>query len=288
MKKRYKLALNLFDEGAAGAGASAQAAPAAEGQASGVSAEPTQQAGQAAGAAAEPTPEQLRSEFDELIKGKYKSLYDENVQKILKDRFKKYDGIEKTNKQMQKTISLMGQRYGTEDAAELYEKISNDASLFSDAALEAGMSEQAFLEKSRVEFENKQLKGELDRREQEEKNREIFRQWHESEIALKQSFPNFSLEKELQNESFAKLITDGIDMKTAYMVIHNDEMIAQAQQQTAAAIAAKQQTANIPKRPSENTSSQSGFQTRIDVTKLTAKERRELAQRARREKISFS
>ena len=282
-----RLNLRLFDEGEGGASASAPAAGSTS-QASGVSAEPTQQTAGAGSTPAEPTPDQLRTEFDELIKGKYKSLYDERVQGILKDRFKKYDGIEKSNKQMQKTISLMGQRYGTEDAAELYDKISKDASLFADQALEAGMSEEAFLDKKRVEFENKQLQAELAKREEEDKNKELFRKWHEEETQMKQSFPDFSLEKELQNPKFTQLLYDGIDMKTLYEVFHHDEAMKNLAAKTAAAVEKKQSQVNIPKRPSESGLSSGAVATKIDVSKLDAKQRRELAQRARRENITFS
>ena len=285
--KRYKLNLRLFDEGEGSTGAGAQDTQ-ANSQVSGETADPTQQTQAAGSTPAEPTPEQLRAEFDELIKGKYKTLYDERVQGILKDRFKKYDGLEKSNKAMKKTISLMGQRYGTEDAAELYEKISKDASLFADQALEAGMSEEAFLDKKRVEFENKELQAEIARRDEEAKQRELFGIWHENELQMKQSFPDFSLEKELQNKEFVKLLTNGINMKTAYEVIHHDEVMNSIAQKTAAAVEKRQSQVTIPKRPSESGLSSGAIATKIDVSKLDAKQRRDLAQRARREQITFS
>lgn len=285
----FRLMLNLFDgEGAAAGSAAAPGGTGENGAASGVSAQPTEQ--KAAGETA--STEDLNAEFDSLIKGKFKDLYDKRVQGVIKERFKKYDGVEKANKQMQKTLSLIGQRYGTEDASELYDKISKDASLFEAQALEAGMSEEAFLDKKRVEFENKQLLQEIAKRDEDERNREVFRQWQASEAELQKIYPSFNLQAELSNERFGRLLASGVDMRTVYEVVHHDEVVRSVAANTAAAVAEKQASVNAlnAKRPTESgLSSQAGVTKTNDVTKLTREERKKLAERARRgEQISFS
>ena len=59
-------------------------------------------------------------------------------------------------------------------------------------------------------------------------------------------------------------------------------------QKTAASVEKRQSQVTIPKRPSESGLSSGAIATKIDVSKLDAKQRRELAQRALRELITFS
>ena len=273
----HKLNLRLFDgEEAAGAPAASedQAAPA-----SGEGAQPTAQ-----GEENTQSPEEIAAEFDSLIKGKYKDLYNQRVQGAIKDRFKKHDGIEKQIKQMQKTLSLIGQRYGTEDATELYDKISKDGSLFEAQALEAGMSEQAYIEKQRMEFENKQLLAEIERRDQEAKNAEIINGWKAAEANLKQVYPDFVLDNEMANPKFVELLTRGVDMRTCFEVIHHDEVMNGLAQRTASLAVEKQAAASkAAVRPNEGgLNTQSGISSHIDISKSTKEERKRLAERARR------
>jgi len=289
---KNKLNLHLFDEGEGAAASTGSVTPGGtEGssQASGVNAEPTQQS---TGNEPEKSPEELRAEFQEAIKGKYKGFYDEAVKGIVKERFKKYDGIEKTNKAMAKTLSLIGQRYGTEDPAELYEKISSDTSLFADQALEAGMSEEAFLNSKRMEFENKQLRADLAAHEEEAERQKLFRAWHEAELEMQKMYPDFNLQTELANPDFGRLLSQGINMDTVYKVIHMNDLVNNVAKQTAQVVADKAaaKAALDQKRPSESGSgAQSGFSTSSDVNKLTKSEINQYIERARRgEKISFT
>ena len=97
----------------------------------------------------------------------------------------------------------------------------------------------------------------------------------------------------MQNKDFFGLLTRGIDVKTAYQVIHQDEIvqsaISTATQRTAQAV--QQQTVNNIRskglRPDESAgSSQAGFTFKADPHKWTKADREEIAKRvARGEKI---
>jgi hypothetical protein len=99
------------------------------------------------------------------------------------------------------------------------------------------------------------------------------------------------LKTELQNPQFQRLIRSGIDVKTAFEVIHKDEIIPAAMQYTAKTV--EQKVVNNIRangmRPSENgVTSKSPVEVKSDVSKLTKADRQEIIRRVRQgEKISF-
>ena len=115
--------------------------------------------------------------------------------------------------------------------------------------------------------------------------------WMEQEKEAKQIYPNFNMEIELQNPDFVDLLNSNVSVKTAYQVIHMDEIIPAAMQFSAKAVEqniAKKIAANGA-RPSEN--GMGGVASAVvksDVSKLTRLDIDEVARRvARGEKISF-
>ncbi len=93
------------------------------------------------------------------------------------------------------------------------------------------------------------------------------------EAELQKAYPNFSLEKELSNDVFKKLVMAGLDMKTAFEAVHLDDVL-------------KKKEAPKKKRPVENGSV--GTDSAIfksGVYALSKKDRQELAKRAQRGEI---
>ena len=88
----------------------------------------------------------------------------------------------------------------------------------------------------------------------------------------------------MENEDFGRLLLAGVDVKSAYQVIHQDEIIPAVMQHTANVVK-KKVTNNIAangRRPSEGgISSQSASVTKTDVSKLTNAEMDELIRKAR-------
>jgi hypothetical protein len=97
--------------------------------------------------------------------------------------------------------------------------------------------------------------------------------------ALKSVYPDFDLDTELENDGFKKLLRAGIDPKTAFEVVHKDEIIPAAMQwavQQTKAQVANAVAANAA-RPKENgVSSQSAATVKTDVSKMTGAEIRAL------------
>jgi hypothetical protein len=111
--------------------------------------------------------------------------------------------------------------------------------------------------------------------------RELEENLLKEEAEVKKTYPDFSLEKELENAVFKTLVDAGLDIKTAYEAAHLDELKAKKE--------AEKQTAEKKRRPVENGSL--GGDSAIfksGVYALTKKDRAALAKRAQKgETIRF-
>ena len=104
-------------------------------------------------------------------------------------------------------------------------------------------------------------------------------------------YPSLDLRAEMQNPKFIDLLKANIDVRTAYEVLHKDEILPAAMQFTAKTVEQKLTNKIIANgaRPTENgISSQSSAVVKSDVSQLTKADRDEIRRRvARGDKISF-
>ena len=113
----------------------------------------------------------------------------------------------------------------------------------------------------------------------------IFQKWNREAEELKTLYPNFDMEVEGQNETFTRLLGNGIDMKTAYETVHHEEMMQALARQTAQNVAKAQADAvkSSQSRPSEagmNTKPVENTGKRVED--MSREEIFELARRAQR------
>jgi hypothetical protein len=109
--------------------------------------------------------------------------------------------------------------------------------------------------------------------------------------ATKAVYPSFDLQTEMQNPRFTELLRNNVDVRTAYEVLHKDEIIPAAMQFTAKAVEQKLTNKIIANgaRPVENgNSSQGATVVKSDVSQLSKADRAEIIRRVQRgEKIKF-
>ena len=130
---------------------------------------------------------------------------------------------------------------------------------------------------------------------QEQQTREradkLYASWLEQAESAKKVYPGFDLHNEMGNSKFLDLLKSNIDVRTAYEVVHKDEIIPAAMQFTAKTVEQKLANKVIANgaRPSENgISSQGAALVKNDVSKLTKADRQEIIRRVQRgEKIRF-
>lgn len=235
--------------------------------------------------------ENTKVSFDELVKGEYKADFDARVQEILTKRFKANDEREK---QLAPALELLAKKYGVDakDVDKLIDAIKEDDSYYEQEATERGISVEQLKYLKKLEAENAQIKRRQQEEAQQEAAKNLYAGWIKESESVKQLYPQFDLRNEIQNERFMALLrSPGVDVRTAYEVVHKDELIAPAMQY-AAQQTAKQVTDNIKAkgmRPVENgASSQGAAVVKTDPSKLTKAEIEECIRRAMAgEKIAF-
>ena len=239
----------------------------------------------------------LNAEFEQLIKGKFKDQYDARMQDTIRNRLKGKDSqiTELTEKQDAVTpiLELLGKKYGVDakDIEALNKAILDDDSYFEEEALQRGISVQQLKEIRKMERENADLRKQMQEKQTRENADKLYSQWLQQEQDTKQVYPSFDMKTEMQNPKFVGLLRSNIDVKTAYEVVHKDEIIPAAMQFTAKTVESKlaKKIAAQGARPAENgMSSGSAAVVKSDVSQLSRADRDEIRRRvARGEKIRF-
>ena len=222
--------------------------------------------------------------FEDMIKGEYKEQFDARVKQILEKRFKEKDDLVQFKNDSQEILDLMFAKYGVKDLKALQQAVQGDDSYFEEAAEAENLTVDQYKYKLKMEKELEQKDKALKEIERRESANRAYAEWQRQSESLKARYPNFSLETEAANPQFVRLLQNGIDVKTAFETIHHDEILSGAMMQTAQAVR-KNVTDSIKARglrPSENgINAQAGVIVKNDVSKLTPKDRAEIARRAR-------
>ena len=233
--------------------------------------------------------------FDDLIKGKYKADYDARVQATIRDRLK--GSNERMNK-LNPIIEAVAQRYGMDtsdldklDLNALSEKIAGDTSQYEKEAIETGIPAETIAKVKKLEMIEAQQARAAKTAQEHARIEQHYNMLKQQGDELKGLYPGFNLEAELQNPAFVRLTAPGvgIDVRTAYEVVHRDEMRG-AEMQFAAQKSAQKIAASVQanaRRPAENgISGSTGAVTKSDPSAWTKADRAEIKRRVSRgEKI---
>lgn len=233
------------------------------------------------------------AEFEKLIKGEYKDLYDAKMQDTIQKRLKgQKETVDKYNA-LTPTLEMMAKKYGVDanDIEALNKAIQEDDSYYEQEALEKGLTVQQLKQIKKMERENADLKAQMEEAQRQENGKKLYAAWMQQADEAKKVYPAFDLRVEMENPKFVDLLRSNIDVRTAYEVTHKDEIIAGAMQFTAKAVESKiaNKIASNGARPSENgMSSQSAALVKSDVSQLSKADRAEIIRRVQRgEKIRF-
>lgn len=242
MQNFIKLTLNLFDEGGAGT-SSAGVAGTGEGSASTSTANTVRkevaQKGRSMGLSedlladyqkaydsknttSKPTAaetqtetntenqsEDLESEFDSLVKGRFKDVYDKRTSGFVKDRLSKRDAeiaqLKTQNDGANKIINLLAQKYPNVDRNNLealFEAVKNDNDTWSQKSLDTGLT----ADEARKQYDEDQkrlsMENELNELKREKATRELDAHFQNLALETKQMYPDFDLQTEFSNPDF--------------------------------------------------------------------------------------
>jgi hypothetical protein len=234
------------------------------------------------------------AEFEKLIKGEYKDLYDSRMQDTIKNRLKGQKETVEKYEALAPTLGLLAKKYGVDasDIDALNKAIEEDDAYYEEEALEKGITVEQLKQFKKMEKENAELKKLRDEQNAKDAAEQKVAGWMEESKQVKAIYPQFDLRSELQNPKFIDLLrVPGVDVRTAYELTHKDEIIAGAMQFTAKTVEKKiaDKIAANGARPTENgLSSQSASLTKSDVSQLSKAQRADINRRVLRgEKVSF-
>lgn len=228
--------------------------------------------------------------FNEMINGEYKAEYQSSLEaalgKRLKTRDKKISEHEAFRGQVSPLLDKLAVKYGIDDAtniAAIMAAAEQDDSYYEEYAMQRGIDVKTAKELIKAE----RITAAEARRQADEQSRQEFQQkyngWLQQAAIVQQKYPAFDFEYESTNdatgEQFRRLLNNGVDVETAYTVIHRNEIMGGAMQyayNTAQQEIADARTARSA-RPNENgTSSQQASAAIDDWTKLSKSDRNKI------------
>ena len=281
--------LTLFDHGGA---ASSEAAVAPSTDAAPQTEQEAKAPGERESGQEKAKEQQEKQAFAQLIQGEYKADFEAALQQELARHTQGVATLEKQLSKQEPILRALMDRYQVDDLDKLERALDADDQWLEKAAEEAGMDVAAYRQYQKAMRENETLR----RQQQLEQNRKAadrqYAQWMQQAQSVKGEYPDFDLNKEVQNEEFLALLKSGVQMKTAYEVAHLGDIksgVAQAaKQQTEKAV-----TENIRARGARPLEGGGGagaaLQTKTDVANMDKKELDALISRVMRgEKITLT
>lgn len=282
----FELELQLFAEGAASAAGEGAAGSTGEAQAAAETGE----------ADTQDAAEKRKADYAKF-KNDFKAEFDAEVQGMIKKRFKSAKENEAAAREYRESTSRVFDALAVnydldpDDIDGILRAVQADNSFLEAEALKRGVPVEELKHTRTIERENARYRAEREAYEREQAADEKYRTWLAQEQDARFVYPSLDLREEIKDPDFYRLLESGVDVKTAFEVVHKDDIIAAGMQYAVRKTAANVQleTDRNNRRPRENgLSSPPAVKTQTDVSKLSRKEMEEYIERARRgEKITF-
>jgi len=203
-------------------------------------------------------PENLQTEFETLIRGKYKQPFDRRMQEAIKGRLKNAKETEAALQAAQPVLRHLAQQYGVAEGD-------------MEGLLQAVTGQQGA--------------------KPEEGAGKLYDIWLRQEQETRNLYPAFSMEDALRDSRFRALLRGGADVRTAYEAVNVQRIIPAAM-----ALAAKMVEERVARRmaaagarPDENAmGNRAAGLVKADVSRLSRSDIEDVSRRvARGERISF-
>ena len=221
----------------------------------------------------------------QTFKEQFKKEYQADLQRVIDKRFKnakkveaQRDALQAENEQFSPLLDALKARYGTDEPEELLRCISQPEQP-ADEARHTDTDNAGDVQPAPEAEETQRLQA------------QIVEHWQAEAQALKDLYPAFSLEEEIENDRFAAALQNGMSVRDAYQYAHFDEILSGAIQYTAEGVKNSIQANRSRRsaRPAENgTRSGAAALVKSDIGKLTKQEMEEIDKRVLRgERIIF-
>lgn len=239
----------------------------------------------------------LKKKYDDFMKDEdMKKIHDSDIQNIINRRFKETKGYQEKLLKQDEVLNTLYSKYKVKDIEGLKSAIESDDAFWEQEALDAGMSVEQYKEYNKIMRKNQEYQKIFDQQQRRAAAENQYNLWIDEAEKLKAEYPEFDLNTELQNPDFVGLLSMNnpqysMSMKQIYEICHLNDIKGNIAKETAASTQ-KRVVDNIRvkgQRPQEGAiSGTSGVIVRDDVSKLSKRDRQEIARRALRgEVISF-
>lgn len=226
--------------------------------------------------------------------GKFHDLYGQGVSNAIQDRFRNQADLQAQVNQIGEDLTPLFMNYGLKvgDYEGLSKAIAGDDALFQAGAERAGLDINQYRQNLKLQAEAERGRAITEAYEAQMRQNEMFARWESDAVELQQAFPAFDLGMEIEsNPAFAELLNNGVDVRTAFISTHLDDVLngaSQYAQRTATknVVNTIQQRAARPMEGAVN--STPALHRKSDPSKLTDKDLDEINRRvANGEVISF-
>lgn len=240
--------------------------------------------------------EALSAEWKALTSkgGKFHDLYGQGVSDAVQSRFRNQADLQGQVDKISEDLSPLFMNYGLKagDFEGLKNAIANDQAFFQAGAEREGLDVEQYKQQLKLKADAERYRQITEAYQEQQRQNEMFAQWESEAHELQEAFPAFDLGLEIENnESFAKLITNGTSVRDAFVATHLNEIMNGSNAQ--AAQTATQNVVNTIQqraaRPVEGAINQSSaIQRKSDPSRLSNEDIDEINRRvAMGEAISF-
>lgn len=182
---------------------------------------------------------ELEANYKSMISGEYKDIhkryFEKQMGRRLKGKDKEIAELTGFKEQASTILDKLAIKYGVSDPTNIeaiMKAADEDTSYYEEYALNHGVD----IDTAKQLIKAERITAENDRRLAEEQEMAKFQaqydEWMQEAQQTQMYYPDFDFDYEVENEftgdNFKRLLNSGVDVKTAYEVVHKDEMMGGA------------------------------------------------------------
>lgn len=169
-----------------------------------------------------------KAAFERLIREEYAEEFKEKSQRMIQNRLRGSRAAEERLTALEPALQLMQRRYGTDDPAALVQAMTDDDRWYELEAQKRGMDVETYKLMDQQEMMIERMRQQQEMQNQQREKAEQVMKWRSQEAQLREIYPDFSLDEEMENEpEFFNLLKNGISVRHAYETIHMDDIMGQ-------------------------------------------------------------
>lgn len=168
--------------------------------------------------------------------------YNAEMNKTVQRRVSKFKATSEAMEKLSPALEMLAKHYGMDpermDYDALARSVMDDDAYYQQRALDMGVSVDVAKKLDAAERLEEARRRDEAMNEQDRQIRAHFADLEAQAAKLREKYPGFDLQQEMQNDNFARLTVpgSGLSVEDAYFAVHREEIMEQTRQQIAAGI----------------------------------------------------